>query len=1414
MNSNTKNASNDKGTPDNGSPLHAQPELVDSSPELSSNIFSRIFYLWAQPLFRRASNLHKEQKALEQEDLLDLPLIDHGQVIAPAFEEAWSKQIPISEATIGTAIRAVIGKRFIFAGFIKILNTGLQFTFPILLSEMLKYIEETQSGVIGRKEDEPWQVTYRGYWLSALLFLAMTSKAITENLYFHSVYRAGYQARIAVSVAVYNKALRLASAERHGTTLGELINLMQVDATKIEMFVPQIHVLWDGLLQIIGYMTILYTLIGWPCFAGLAVMVLAGPLQGFIMKKLFSQNRELVKYTDSRVKTTNEAVQGVRCVKMYTWEDSFQKVISGSRSGELKFLAKVAYLRGFSRAYMGALPGIVAVVSFVVYAVAYKGATINASTLFAALVAFDQLRFPLMFYPMSLAQLAQAKVSALRVEGFLRLKEVCNQTVSTDGQVTATYDREDDSLKTGEIKVHDACIFWGDPNVPIQDNDAVDDASSVGASSTQSKGSTKKKSDGKSSKTTKDEVGDVEEAQELKYPKAILSNVSFNVVPGELCAVVGRVGCGKSTLVSAILNETIIDSGHIGLNGTVAYAAQSPWILNATLRDNITFGKPFDQEKYDKIVSACQLNHDLALLDHGDMTEIGENGINLSGGQRQRVSIARAAYADTDIIILDDPLSALDPEVGKNLFDECILKLMRGKTRVLVTNQLQCLRFCDSVIAIGKGKIIEQGPFDVLSKHDGEVKRLLADLKSSEAQSSDSEGQGRARSDSEASTERKRGESVSEETKTKADTGKGSAGLVTEEERNVGAVSWQVYKKYISSGGGYLRFTFVYFMFMLCTANNVINTAWVSLWTSDAKYERNSRTFYLGFYALTSITLGIFTFFRSYFLAKFGVRASDDLHKNLLKSVLSAPMSFFDSTPTGRILSRFSKDLYAIDLELSDYLDFFLFCGLTVVVSLITIVIVTPWFGIAVIPIFFIYVKVLNYFREVSRETKRLDSISRSPVFAHFSETLGGLGTIRAYGQADRFINEFEEKVDTNTRAYYNNKSADRWLSVRLEMLGAFIAGLAAVFASNVAISNAQSGLSSSKNFASVAGLSLTYAISVTGLLNWVVRSFAQMEAAMNAAERVLFYTQNIPQEAPASKDELKRIMHQDSNIQQDDEKKSNAVKQALVAMGGTENPGPEWPSKGGITLNNLKMRYRPDNPLVINGLNVEIKGGERVGVVGRTGSGKSSLLLTLLRIVEPFVDPDEEYQSPILIDGVDVLRIGLTDLRSKIGIIPQNPVLFSGTIRSNMDPFDQYTDEEIWHALERCGMKKSIEEMPELLNARVAEYGENLSQGQRQLLCLGRALLKKCRILLLDEATSSVDFETDKEIQRTLREDFANCTVLTIAHRVNTIMDSDKILVMKDGKVGEFASPEELLADKNSIFYDIVKHSHAEHHA
>ena len=932
------------------SPALAPPE------ESTANIFSKLILHWAHPIFSRASDLHKENKGLEIDDLLRLPEQDFGGVISPVFEEAWSthfekqqqqlkrlgqgqgqgqgqpdgdegsspKKIK-TKSSLTHALWAVIGRRFMLAGIIKFFNTALQFSFPLLLSAVLKFMEDTQSGEI--PVDAPFFEKYMGYWLSALLFVAMASKALTETIYFHAVYRAGYQARVAISIAVYNKALRLSSSARHGKTLGELINLMQVDSTKIEMFVPNIHVLWDGVFQIVGYMTILYFLIGWPCFAGLGVMILAIPSQGIIMKKLFGINREVVKYTDSRVKTTNEAVQGIRCVKMYCWEDSFKDKIGEGRYEELKLLYKQAYLKGFSRSYMSSIPAVVAVVSLVIYAVVYEGATINASTLFAALVAFDQLRFPLLFYPMSLALYAQAKVSAQRVEEFLGLEEIKTDTSASapDGENfedtslnvagvagPGTYKKEDKSLKTGELKVENITIYWSDPNKPIAVTED-DDMSVSSKGSRSSRGS--RRSSKKSDLVKIDFDVEIQPTEEVRYPKHILSDVSMHMAPGELCAIIGRVGSGKTTLCSAILNETVIRGGDVGLNGSIAYAAQTPWILNATLRDNITFGKPFQKDRYDEVIRVCQLTHDLSLLDYGDMTEIGENGINLSGGQRQRVSIARAAYSDADIIILDDPLSALDPEVGQKLFDDCIVKFMKGKTRILSTNQLQFLQFCDCIVALSSRKIVEMGTFDEVSKI-GTVQKMLEQFEIGRKSTSNSEGKaGRDRSDSKALVTEK-------DAVIKNDDG---AKLVTQEERNLGAVEWSVYKKYILSGGGTCRFLAIWLAFLACTVNAIFSSAWISVWTSDPTYERMSRSFYLGIYALLAITLGLFTFCRSFFLARFSVSASDELHKNALESVLNAPMSFFDTTPTGRILSRFSKDLYSIDLEICDSMDFFLF---------------------------------------------------------------------------------------------------------------------------------------------------------------------------------------------------------------------------------------------------------------------------------------------------------------------------------------------------------------------------------------------------------------------------------------------------------------------------------------------------------
>eukprot|EP00538_Stauroneis_constricta_P012382 CAMPEP_0119570218 /NCGR_PEP_ID=MMETSP1352-20130426/43504_1 /TAXON_ID=265584 /ORGANISM="Stauroneis constricta, Strain CCMP1120" /LENGTH=1567 /DNA_ID=CAMNT_0007619885 /DNA_START=651 /DNA_END=5354 /DNA_ORIENTATION=- len=1497
------------------------------SPEETAWFFSRLYFLWTHSLFQRAADLAKESreehlsKALEHDDLLPLPQEDQGDVIGNNFERAWNEWRPTKKSKgsrsdankdgddanndadeeedpterLRYAIKAVLGRSFWIAGIIKFFNTCLQFAFPLLLNQILLYIEDIQKdededGAI--TDDDPWGVRYRGYWLSGLLLLAMAAKAVTENVYFHRVYRSGYQARVAVSVAVYNKSLRLANAERQSTTLGELVNLMQVDATKIEMFVPQIHVLWDGLLQIIGYMAILYSLISWPCLVGLAVMIVAAPVQGIVMGKLFGLNRVLSKHTDTRVKSANEALQGIQSVKMYTWEQSVQDEINKSRNQELGVLRGVAYLRGFSRAYMSAIPGLVAVAAFVCLALASDQA-IKASTLFAALTAFDQLRFPLLFYPMSLATLAQAKVSATRLQAYLSLREITSMgngpssaspskgasKTNHDGHstdeddhatapnkqmitpITGTHARQSAvSTSEAEIVISDANIYWGDPNTPITDKSDKGETEPHSSHLDMTDRSAASKDDGdtKSVASSQDleSLGTALSSVPVKYPKAILSNISIHVQPGQLCAVVGRVASGKSTLVSAILNETILQSGSIKLAGSVAYAAQTPWILNATLRDNILFGQPYNEERYQRVLSAAQLTHDLELLDGGDMVEIGEKGINLSGGQKQRVSIARAAYSNAQIVILDDPLSALDPEVGRQVFEDCIVDLMQGKTRLLVTNQLQFLPQCDHIVALKRGKIVEQGTYDDLqAEEEGEVHRLLKDITKKQQQKEKAKKKAEEakaakllndtamfktmelanvkatksiKPDGSAAPEAKIATSAishsAQPTKTGAATDKPKAtptaagGLVTVEERNMGAVSLSVYLKYLAAGGGTLKFMIVLLGFIIGAANTLVTGAWISIWTSDADYEDRSQGFYLSVYAALAVALGITTFIRSVLLVRFGISASSSLHHNLIHSILRAPQSFFDTTPIGRILSRFSKDMYSIDIELSDFMDFVIFCWLQVLVSLGTILFVTPYFGIFVLPLGFMYVKFMNYFRNVSRETKRLESISRSPVYAQFSETLGGLTTIRAYDQPARFVSEFEQKVDQNTRATYCNRSADRWLAVRLESIGAMIAGLAAVLASNVALTTDDT------NYASLAGLSLTFAVSITGLLNFGVRSFASLEAAMNSCERILYYSEQIPQEAPFTSQELsqayknhKRDLTKKSSATSDESDDSKSTMPASIlavdAKGGaTETMDASWPQSGGITLKNLKMRYRSDTPLVLKGLDVTIQGGERVGVVGRTGSGKSSLLLCLLRLVEPDLTERDaaDYASPISIDGVDTLRIGLKELRSKLGIIPQNPVLFSGTIRSNIDPFNDYSDDQIWTALEQCGMRESVEAMPGLLEAVVSEYGENLSAGMRQLLVLGRALLKQCRILLLDEATSSVDYETDKEIQRTIREAFKGCTVLTIAHRINTIMDSDKILVMKDGLVGEFASPEELLADTSSIFYDIVRHAQA----
>lgn len=593
--------------------------------------------------------------------------------------------------------------------------------------------------------------------------------------------------------------------------------------------------------------------------------------------------------------------------------------------------------------------------------------------------------------------------------------------------------------------------------------------------------------------------------------------------------------------------------------------------------------------------------------------------------------------------------------------------------------------------------------------------------------------------------------------------------MMQKEERNKGAVSSKFYMRYFRDGGGRWTAVFVFFLYLIYNVFMLGGSLWVAYWSGDPTYQRHSRTFYLLMYAGFAFALAGVTYIRSITMATIGFHASKNMHRRLLVSILTCPSAFFDTNPIGRIISRFSGDLKQIDTMLPGTFEMFLFCITFVFFTMVSVTTVTPLFGIALVPIGTVYISVINFFRAANREFKRLQSISRSPVYAHFSETLGGLSTIRAYGRSNHFVQQNQAKVDTNVSAHYVMKCGDRWLSTRLEILGSFIA----LIASMLAVHSASSGALA----AGLAGFSLSFAMSVTGLLQWSVRTYAELEGMMNSVERVVHYSDDVEQETTA------------------------VIEDELDASAKKLRPPENWPDKGSITFDNVQMRYRENTPLVLKGMDFTINGGEKVGVVGRTGAGKSSIMLTIFRIMEL----DNPTEGSIDIDGIKIAGMPLPYLRSRLSIIPQEPVLFSGTVRSNLDPFDKYGDDDVWAALEKVDLKEVIESLPLKLDAPVSEYGENFSLGQRQLFCLARVLLKKTKLLLLDEATSSVDVETDELIQKTIRSQFSDVTILTIAHRINTIIDSDRILCIDDGRVAEFDTPHNLLQDPESIFASLV---------
>ncbi|XP_010460830.1 PREDICTED: ABC transporter C family member 11 isoform X1 [Camelina sativa] len=842
-----------------------------------------------------------------------------------------------------------------------------------------------------------------------------------------------------------------------------------------------------------------------------------------------------------------------------------------------------------------------------------------------------------------------------------------------------------------------------------------------------------------------------------KATKPTLSNINLEIPVGSLIAIVGGTGEGKTSLISAMLGElSHSETSSVVIRGSVAYVPQVSWIFNATVRENILFGSDFESERYRRAIDVTALQHDLDLLPGGDLTEIGERGVNISGGQKQRVSMARAVYSSTDVYIFDDPLSALDAHVAHQVFDRCMKDELKGKTRVLVTNQLHFLPLMDRIILVSEGTIKEEGTFAELSKNGSLFRTLMENSGKMDATQA-----GNKKDDKSLKPDPTVTIDVNEGNLDRIKLGKqGRSMLVKQEERETGIISWDVLMRYKKAVGGVWVVMILFACYLTTEVLRVLSSTWLSIWTDQITSKSHSPGFYIVVYALLGFGQVAVTFTNSFWLLISSLHAAKRLHDAMLNSILRAPMLFFETNPTGRVINRFSKDIGDIDRNVANLMNMFmnqLWQLLSTFALIGTVSTISLW---AILPLLIMFYATYIYYQSTSREVRRLDSVTRSPIYAQFGEALNGLPSIRAYKAYERIAKINGKSMDNNIRFTLANTSSNRWLTIRSETLGGVMIWLTATFAV-LRYGNVEN----QDVFASTMGLLLSYTLNITTLLSGVLRQASKAENSLNSVERVGNYI-DLPSEA------------------------SDIIE--------NHRPISSWPSRGSIEFEDVHLRYRPGLPPVLHGLTFSVSPSEKVGVVGRTGAGKSSMLNALYRIVEL-------EKGRIIIDDYDVAKFGLTDLRRALSIIPQSPVLFSGTVRFNIDPFSEHNDTELWEALQRAHIKDVINRNPFGLDAQVSEGGENFSVGQRQLLSLARALLRRSKILVLDEATASVDVRTDSLIQRTIGEEFKSCTMLVIAHRLNTIIDCDKILVLSSGQVLEYGSPQELLSRDTSAFFKMV---------
>ncbi|KAJ3295553.1 hypothetical protein HDU79_008900 [Rhizoclosmatium sp. JEL0117] len=1166
---------------------------------------------------------------------------------------------------------------------------------PIIVSAFLSYLSSS-----------PTDKSY-GYFICFMFLLNQGVNAFGWNSSQYLQRGLAMTIRSAMSSVIYQKALTMSTESRLKFSNGRVFNLIASDCANLELFFRDLHALVALPAQAIGLAILCIVYLGLPGVIGMAFLVVGISLNSLIMSRVIQLERSALKATDVRVKTTSEVLNAIKIVKLFAWEKSFTSRIKGERELELDFQKRIRVIGVIFSMFINVLPTLTNLIIFGLYVV--FGYTLTPATTFTALTIVNLIRLPVQYIPFCFQLAWTGFVSFERIAEFLLVPDRTNLPTFHEAS-------END---TNALLLNKANFAW--PNVSeVVESSSADDFELQQLAAAASAGTRQ------------------------------LKDIDLAVQKGSLTVVVGKVGSGKSSLFHAILGDMEKTSGSVDIYGRISYASQSPWLQSASIRQNILFGAPFDEARYKEVIKVCSLERDLTLFADGDQSEIGEKGVTLSGGQAARVGLARAVYANRDILLLDDPLAAVDSHVGKHLLEKCILEYCKNKTVVLITHQLHVAHNADHIVMLQDGAIVEQGKFDDLIAKGELFAAMMQD------QASNKPVEEEVVEKPKTSKAPKKIVELNETDDKTADivvpvSQAAPKALMTVEERAVGRVDSKYYLVYLQKAGGYLVCSLILLVAVLWQADRVGTDMWLTIWLSNSAAGFSSQGYILTYFGL-AMGQAVLLLTMSYAVAISTIKAGRALHNECFDSVMKAPMYFFETNPIGRIVSRFSKDFSETDRQLPVLIQAVTEMLLSLLGIIVLITYAVPLCLIFVVVLIPLYLHFLKFFRSSIRELKRLENLGRSPLFAHISETLSGLSTIRSYQSVDSFIHTNNLLLDAGNQPIYIKSVAECWMSNRAE---GFVALL--IFAVTMVglISNASTPL---------LGLALSYALTLMTLINMVLPRVADLEARMNSIERICHYITELPAEV------------QDANV----------------------SVPSSWPATGNLDFKNMGLRYRADLDPVLHGLTFSVKSGEKVGVVGRTGAGKSTIITACFRIVEAS-------EGSISLDGVDIRDVGLETLRGRLAIIPQSPILFEGSIRFNLDPMSEFPDEALWQVLDRCALKEYVMLQEQKLESPVTEGGENLSVGQRQLLCLGRAMLRRSKVLFIDEATASVDLETDTYIQKVIREDFADATVVCIAHRLNTLIDYDKILVLDQGRLVEFDSPHVLLSRPESAFSSLV---------